>query len=332
MIVPNKVVAVVGLSVSSVLARAQQGYGYGDETDSLEAFSTEPVTETIIPSGIIPVTLTDSITVTEPVTVTITQTVTLSEPGCTSQKTTTIDGTLSTTITTMSTIVISLPPLVTPSTETAESALSTTITATNTIVISLPPLSTISTETADGTGIPETESISSITSGGYAPSTPSGSPASSPTGGVDTSSISTPCESVMFTTDMDGASGDLPFTTFGSITISINPISEPGTTVEVETAISTETPSTVPISVIPFEPSGAEISVTPIPGPSGAEISVTTMSTSSTGSTGGTGTGYAPFPTPSQTFMTVSPAMRVQDVFDGRLLAGAVGLVLAMVL
>ncbi|GAW17519.1 hypothetical protein ANO14919_069770 [Xylariales sp. No.14919] len=97
--VSTKVLAVIGLIASPLLASTPQGYGYGDATDSPESAS--------IPSAIIPVTITDSVTITRPIT--ITHTITVSPTDCDGE-TTTIDSTTSVTRTTHSTIYISVSP------------------------------------------------------------------------------------------------------------------------------------------------------------------------------------------------------------------------------
>ncbi len=112
----NKVLVVVGLIAPTVLAGTPQGYGYGGVTDSLLAESTDSPES--MPSGIMPITITGSITVTKPVTVT--HTVTVSQLDC-GGETTTIYSTTRTTRTTQSTIFISVLPTPKTSIETSTS-------------------------------------------------------------------------------------------------------------------------------------------------------------------------------------------------------------------
>ncbi|KAK5633267.1 hypothetical protein RRF57_008981 [Xylaria bambusicola] len=103
--IPTKILTIAGLLTSSVLASTPQGYGYGGVTDSVIGSSTDSPDS--MPSAIMPVTITDSVTVTKPVT--ITHTITVSQADCGSE-TTTIYSTTRTTRTTENTIYISIRP------------------------------------------------------------------------------------------------------------------------------------------------------------------------------------------------------------------------------
>ncbi|KAI1118690.1 hypothetical protein F5Y14DRAFT_462644 [Nemania sp. NC0429] len=116
--VSSKILALVGLVASPVLATTPQGYGYGDSTDTIVGASTYSPASTDLQPYNPGSTITDSVTVTKPYTVT--HTLTLTVPACGSGKTTTIDGTTSVTVTTKNTIFISIPPLSQLSTETAD--------------------------------------------------------------------------------------------------------------------------------------------------------------------------------------------------------------------
>ncbi|KAI1146517.1 hypothetical protein F4825DRAFT_472477 [Nemania diffusa] len=170
--VSAKVIAIVGLIASPVLASTPQGgYGYGDITDTIEGSSTESPASTGFPSPIVPITVTDSITVTKPATVT--HTVTVSLPACVPEETTTIEGTTSTTITTR-----------------------------NTIFVSIPASSETSSETSKATETPGTPGISiSIATA----SVPASSLATSAVGGSTSS-----CDTTATTDDIDGVTGSVP--------------------------------------------------------------------------------------------------------------------------
>ncbi|KAI0509744.1 hypothetical protein F5B22DRAFT_314493 [Xylaria bambusicola] len=169
--ISTNILAIVGLIASSVLASTPQGYGYGGMTDSIIGSSTDSPDS--MPSSIMPITITDSITVTKPVT--ITHTVTVSQPDCGSDYTT-IYSTTRTTRTTDNTIYISIhqTPKTATQTPTSVSGMgSTFITgsistpSTTGFIMSnttTPCESDTSTSDVDGiTGSPTTSSMSTLT-------------------------------------------------------------------------------------------------------------------------------------------------------------------------